>query len=226
MTGGELRKARLARGWTQTEAAKKFRVTQAYLSMMEQGVRPVPLAIARKLVASGQVRATALPLEPVCDLDNETLIDELGALGYPGFAYVRAKPRLHPATFLLSALTKGDLYSRVTEGLPWVAYAYADMDWTWLVREAKLLDVQNRLGFIIDVALAVADKWNDVTARERLLRVREHLDRARLAREDTLSHDSLSQPERRWLRENRPREAAYWNLLTDIEVEQLTHALP
>ena len=49
------------------------------------------------------------------------------------------------------------------------------------------------------------------------------LDRSRLAKEDTLCHDSLTEAERKWLRVNRPPEAAHWNLLTDMKAENLPH---
>jgi hypothetical protein len=60
----------------------------------------------------------------------------------------------------------------------------------------------------------------------KLLRDQEAaLERSRLAREETLCHDSLTQAERRWLRSNRSEEARHWNLLTDLSPEHLSHAL-
>jgi hypothetical protein len=61
---------------------------------------------------------------------------------------------------------------------------------------------------------------------QRLRRLKEYaavLDRSRLAKEDALCHDSLTEPERKWLRVNRPAEAAHWNLLTDMKAENLPH---
>ena len=52
------------------------------------------------------------------------------------------------------------------------------------------------------------------------------LDRSRLAKEDTLCHDSLTEAERKWLRVNRPPQAAHWNLLTDMKAENLPHSRP
>jgi len=46
------------------------------------------------------------------------------------------------------------------------------------------------------------------------------------AKEDTLCHDSLTEAERKWLRVNRPPEAAHWNLLTDMKAENLPHGRP
>jgi hypothetical protein len=49
------------------------------------------------------------------------------------------------------------------------------------------------------------------------------LDRSGLAIEDTLCHDSLTEAKRKWLRVNRPPEAAHGNLLTDMKAENLPH---
>jgi hypothetical protein len=51
------------------------------------------------------------------------------------------------------------------------------------------------------------------------------LERSRLVREDTLCHESLTETEPRWLRENRPAEARHWNLLTDMKAENLVRYL-
>jgi len=67
------------------------------------------------------------------------------------------------------------------------------------------------------------------TDEPRSRRVKEYaavLDRSRLAKEGTLCHDSLTEAERKWLRVNRPPEAAHWNLLTDMKAENLPHGRP
>jgi hypothetical protein len=51
------------------------------------------------------------------------------------------------------------------------------------------------------------------------------LERSRLAREDTLCHESLTEAEKKWLRKNRPPEARHWGLLTDLSPERLDHAV-
>lgn len=149
---------------------------------------------------------------------------QLTALGYPGFAHLRAKARRNPAEVLLTALNAANLDNRVTEGLPWLALAYADMDWHWVVQNAKLHDRQNRLGFVVTLASQLASESSD---RQRSGRLREYLgvlERSRLVKEDTLCHDSLTEAERKWLRSNRPALAAHWNLLTDMKAENLLHA--
>ena len=53
---------------------------------------------------------------------------------------------------------------------------------------------------------------------------KEELEDARLAREGTLCRDSMPEPERTWLRSNRPEAAVHWSLLTGLTAEQLPYA--
>jgi transcriptional regulator with XRE-family HTH domain len=227
MTGQDLQEARRKKGWTQQETAKKLGVTQAYLSMLESGRRPMPYALARRAVETLHAPPTNLPLRERAletPVESEKLGLQLASLGYPGFAHLRATARRNPAEVLLTALNTANLETRVTEGLPWLALAYADMDWDWMVHNAKLLDRQNRLGFVVTLASQLASKSNDPHSSRRLREYVAVLERSRLVKEDTLCHDSLSRSERKWLRANRPEEAAHWNLLTDMKAENLPHA--
>jgi transcriptional regulator with XRE-family HTH domain len=229
MTGRDLRDARRKKGWTQVETAEKLGVTQAYLSMLESGRRSMPSTLARLAVEALHAPPTALPLHAQAfetPVESEKLSLQLAALGYPGFAHahLRAKARRNPAEVLLTALHAADLDDRVTEGLPWLALAYADMDWDWVVPNAKLLDRQNRLGFVVTLASQLAFKSAEPHRSARLKEYAAVLERSRLAKEDTLCHDSLTEAERKWLRANRPATAAHWNLLTDMKAENLPHA--
>ncbi len=228
MDGMILREARLGRKWTQQEAARTFGVTQAYWSMLEKGRRTVPKSLVRKVLKALKLPATALPLPSEAEpgfarAKRHDFSAELGALGYPGFAYMGKKSRVNPALLLFDALNQSDLDSRVREGLPWLALAYAGMDWDWLVRTSKLHDRQNRLGFAVSVAREVAERKHADSRAEELGQCLEPLERARLAREDTFCHDAMTQAERRWLREHRSLTAAHWNLLTDLSGERLAY---
>jgi DNA-binding XRE family transcriptional regulator len=281
MNGEELKAARLRAGWTQEQTAGRLGVTQAYLSMAERGRRMLPSGLARQAVKVLRAWPTALPLREdgvSAPSNSDKLRAELATLGYPGFAHVagpgvRGRVRRNPAEVLLNALRGSEVDTRVLEGLPWLAFTYADLDWDWAVRNAKLHDLQNRLGFVTTLAArldtsemgvvrlgasglgesqvtspavsgqaselvsgvtsergtsppAVAPGGNPSTSEARSRRLKEYaavLDRSRLAKEDTLCHDSLTQAERKWLRVNRPVEAAHWNLLTDMRAENLAH---
>ena len=226
MTGHELRENRLAKGWTQAHAARRLGVTQAYLCMLERGRRSPSRSLVNRVVKALNVSPTALPLhspESLSPVRRDQLAAEIGALDYPGFAYLGGKRR-NPAEVLLAALKQPDLDARVAEALPWLICAYPSMDWAWLVCHAKLLDLQNRLGFAVTLAVDLAEQAGQNERVEKLGQYAALLDRSRLVREDTFCHDSMTTAERNWLREHRPPQAAHWNLLTDLAVEHLAHA--
>ncbi len=145
-------------------------------------------------------------------------------LGYPAFAHVKAATTRKPEQVLLDALNSSDLDPRVAEGLPWLVLNYVDMDWDWLVRNAKLQDRQNRLGFAVSLAAEVADGKRESEKAQRLHGYMELLNRVRLAREDTFCHDSMTQVELAWLRDHRSSVASHWHLLSDMESKHLGYA--
>lgn len=229
MRAEQLRQARKRKGWNQGQAALRLGVSQPYLSLLERGVRRVPPALARRAANVYGLTAAALPLELAWDdvrpSGQDELASALASLGYPGLSYLKSRRRKkNPAELLLSALSVGDLDSRLVEALPWVVWKFPDMDWEWLTAAAKVHDLQNKLGYLTAVARGLAERAGE-TPKAALLRRREaELERSLLAREDTLCHDSLTAAERRWLRRHRPAQARRWRLLTDLAVEHLTHA--
>jgi len=131
VTGDEFKNARKASTWTQTQAAARLGVTQAYLSMIERGERAVSSELASKAVKVFEVPATALPLTAYQTRAREAGFFQsmLGSLGYPGFAYLRSSARLNPVEVLMEALDSDDLDSRVTEALAWLPLAYPHLNW-------------------------------------------------------------------------------------------------
>jgi transcriptional regulator with XRE-family HTH domain len=217
MTGSQLYAARVGKGWTQVRTCAALHVSQPYLSLMERSLREVPDAVARRAAKVFNMPAETLSLRD--HTNDKDWPQALAALGYPGYAYLRGRKQ-NPASLLLSALSQDNLERRVVEALPWVVMDHPNMDWEWLVREMKLRDLQNRLGYVTGLA---AKKTRDVAARNQLLKQQLKLEHARLVREDTLCHASMTQAERRWLRAQRPAEAEHWNLLTDLAVEHLPY---
>jgi transcriptional regulator with XRE-family HTH domain len=231
MDGHTLREARQDKNWTQQQTARALGVTQAYLSMLEKGRRTVSEPFIRRALKLLDLPPTALPLpseaaaSPMPSRKHDFTAD-LAALGYPGFAYLRTKLQKNPAGVLLDALNEPNLDARVAEGLPWLLLTYVDMDWDWLVGNVKVHDRQNRLGFAVSLASEAAESKNDSGRVRRLRQCLQVLENARLVREDTFCHDSMTQAERKWLREHRSPVAAHWNLLTDMKGEQLAYASP
>jgi len=131
-------------------------------------------------------------------------------------------PRQDPAVVLLAAIACDDLEARVVRALPWLVLEYDGLDWDWAVREARRRSKQNRLGFVVTLAQQLgARAYGNEEKLARLASVEETLFEIRLQQEDTMCQNSLGDQTRRWLRENRPRDAQLWNLLTDLEVTSL-----
>jgi transcriptional regulator with XRE-family HTH domain len=216
------------KGWTQEVVASRLSVSQPYLSLMEKGLRPVPKKLAHKAATAFGLSATTLPVETswesVQPKDANTLATDLASLGYPGFAYLKSKRKKNPGEVLLSALSAKHLESRVAEALPWLLLKYPDLDWESLVSAAKVRDLQNKLGLVTSVARRVAEKRGENNKAELLRKQERVLQPSRLFLEDTLCNDSLTQTERRWLETNRPDEAKFWRVLTDLSPEHLSYA--
>lgn len=158
-------------------------------------------------------------------VDQDALALALAGLGYPGLSQLRANAeKRNPAAVLLVALSASELDSRLVEALPWVLLHYPELDWSWLLAEAKARELQNRLGFVISIAHQLAEKRGE-QAKAALLSAREaELEPARLEREDTLCHASLTEAEKRWLRARRTAQAKRWGLLSDLAPEHLPYA--
>jgi transcriptional regulator with XRE-family HTH domain len=222
MSGLQVRRLRERDGLTQQQAARRWKVSQPYLSLMERGRRPVPERLARLFVGTDPNLATALPLQLASKAAGD-LPKLLGSLGYAAFEYLADRRALaNPAAVVLASLKSPDVSARVTEALPWVLVKFPELDWNWLLAEAKLANVQNRLGYLVSLARQVAETRNDSRGVELLEAGRLQLEEARLAKEDTLGRN-LTEAERRHLRQHRPDVAAHWNVLTTLRVEDLRY---
>ena len=228
MTATALRRARQAKDWSQVDAAARLGVSQPYLAMLERGQRRLTPKLALRLAKVYGLEAATVPpsrRERPRRVGPATLAKDLAGLGYPGFAHLRPRrwtPK-NPGEVLLSALAQDDVEPRLVEALPWVVVRYATVDWTGVVRDAKLHDLQNRLGFVVSLARQLAEKLGDKRKTRSLGDLEARIERSRLAREDTLCGASLSDGERRWLSEHRSEAARHWNLLTDWTVDALRY---
>jgi len=230
MTGQRLRESRKLKGWNQQEAALRLGVSQTYLSLLEKGKRRVPEKLAVEAVRVYGLSEAMLPVTSAPDqapvADEGKLASELATLGYPGLSHLKSGgEKKNPAELLLSALSNDNLDNRLVEALPWVVLKFPDLNWHWLTQAAKLRDLQNRLGYVTNVARRLAELRGEREKAALLATEESRLERSRLAREDTLCHESLTEAEKKWLRKNRPPEARHWRLLTDLSPERLDHAV-
>ena len=227
MTTEQWRTGREKAGLTQVAAARSLKITQPYLSQLESGLRVASTELERRAAKLFE-QPSALPLPDPMEVRGVTpdeLQRKLASLGYPGFEHVRFKIVSNPAEVVLSAVASKDLDTRLVEALPWVLITYTDLNWEWLQTRAKLSNAQNRLGYLVHLARQTArglSAKQDVT--DVLTRWEHDLEDARLAREGTLCRDSMPEPERVWLKSNRPQAAAHWSLLTGLTANQLPYA--
>ena len=154
---------------------------------------------------------------------TDELAHDLGRLKYPGFAYLRGGRMKNPAEVLVAALAQPNLDSRLAEALPWLLLSFPELDRDWLLTRARVLNLTNRLGFVVDLARLVLER-NDKTSSPQyraLSRLADSLRLSRLDVEDTLGQESLTDAERGWLRANRTQAAQFWHLLSDLRPEVL-----
>jgi hypothetical protein len=200
--------------------------------MLERGQRRVTPRLAGKFKAVYGLSPASLPtpelVELCASIPSEVLAKEVAALGYPGFAYLKSGVReKNPGEVLIEALVQESVEARVVEALPWLLLRYWDMDFSWLVRQAKLNDLQNRLGFLNSLAMGVSERSDPGAGKQNraFADLGKRLEDSRLAREDTFLKPVSTDAEREWLRRSRSEEARHWNLLTNWRAEHLVYAL-
>jgi len=214
---------------TQQQVAARLGLSQSYVSMLETGQRRLPAPLARRVVRLFKAPPTWHPLpdpfQPGRRVDPDWLARQLGALGYPGYRYLAGKTRAqNPAFVLLTALAADNLEPRAFEALPWLALRYPDMDGEWLARNAKVFDLQNRLGFVVTLARGFAEKRLDDSRMHALQNLAASLENSRLAREDRLPDVAGSKFAYETTKARRSQEAEYWNLVTGWRLEHFQYA--
>lgn len=222
----ELRAARLNTRLTQAVAASRLGVSQPYLSLLETGQRAVTPRVATAAARVYALPPTSLPVpaDPGAHIGAETLVRQLAGLGYPGYAHVRSRARANPASVVLGAVSQDEVDARVTQALPWVLARYPQVHWDWLLKQAKVRNAQNRLGFVVSLARELAESRQDGEAVDRLATAERELEDARLLAEKTLGHESMPQSERTWLRADRSALARHWNVLSTLTLDQVRDA--
>ncbi|MBK9216749.1 MAG: helix-turn-helix transcriptional regulator [Chloracidobacterium sp.] len=227
MTGQQLHQHRKRSGLTQKQAARYLRVSQPYLSLLENGDRPLTPVLKRRAVKTFNLSVTELPSlaaqYKVAPVTDDQLTTDLATLGYPGFAYLKPSRQKNPTDVLLSGLNSDKRAARLVEALPWLLFSFPDLDWNALVMTAKAHDLQNRLGFVTNVAKRMAKRYGKAAAAEKLATVEDKLAASKLEKKATLCNETMTQAERNWLAQNSTKEAKHWHLLTDLSPDHLDH---
>jgi transcriptional regulator with XRE-family HTH domain len=227
MSPQELKSARAMKGWSQPEAAHRLGVSQSYLAMLETGQRSATPELARKFMRTFGMDATVLELPKEFQpqmVDAQSLAEDLGALGYPGFEYLksRATKKKNPGEVLMTVLSQDAVEQRVVEALPWLVLKYWRTNRDWLLKVARNLNLQNRLGFTVDLARS-ASRAPDQDRDAALLALEDELNKSRLAVEGVYLKPMRTEAERRWTERNRTEDARHWNLLTLWRPEHLQY---
>jgi transcriptional regulator with XRE-family HTH domain len=226
MTAPDLRNFRKQRGWNQRELARLLGVSQTLVSLWENSQRRLAKRRLHQLWRLGmKMDATELPMRSQLTSGKVDYAQELSNLGYPGFAHFqKGGPNWNPAQLLVNALSEHDLDRRVAEALPWLVLHYSEMEWDWVRHQAKLLDLQNRLGFTLTLARKLAVQKQQLNVADRLEQQERALGGSLLAKQDTYCNDGMTQSERKWLQTRSSPDAASWHVLSDLEAAYLTHA--
>jgi transcriptional regulator with XRE-family HTH domain len=207
---------------SQVEAAAQLGVSQTLLSLMEKGERSVTPAVAQRAVTHLHATPELLPVSTKTRHSDDQLAADLGALGYPGYGYLRSQPR-NPAEVFFDALDRSDLDARLVEALPWLPLRYSNMDWNWLTTQAKVHNRQNRLGFVVALSAKVAKKHAKRDVVKRLSQVVKTLEEGRLAKTDTLCQESWPPSQRKFAHNQRSVLADHWKLDTRLTEENLAY---
>ncbi len=225
MKAQRLTESRLKKDLEQQKAAELLGVSQPYLSLLESGKRKLTRKLAEKVVKVYELPPEKLPLlenwEDLAEMSNDEIAEVIASLGYPKFSHLRKTAQMNPAQVLFSALRKDDLDSRIAESLPWLSFTFYELDWERLTKYAKMFDLQNRLGFVVNLARQMAEKVEDDKKIAILSVVEMNLEKSRLLKEDVLANESITDAERTFLETNRSPEAKFWRVLSDLSIENL-----
>ena len=189
-----------------------------------RAVRQPSDALRRRLARVLQLPATSLPVSAGrVSTDADALATELADLGYPGFAHLRRRrPLRNPAAVLLDALASEALDSRTAEALPWLVLTFPDLDWDWLLSQAKQQDLQNRLGYVVSLARSVAACGVGRRSGPRGARGSAGAEPAGARGRVRERLPSLKRSADGFGRTGRLRPA-HWNLLSDLRAEHLSY---
>ena len=164
--------------------------------------------------------------------DENYLEKALASLGYPGFAYLvpyfNDQGAFDPTELIQWAVIQDVLDVRLIEAIPWLIAAYAaKIDWGKLINNVREHGAQNRLGYLVCLALDLAESKQSLShpeTRQLLKGSLLQLQEIRQSQEQTLMEEWCGPALRAWMRVNRSREASEWHLLSTLTTNHVQHA--
>jgi hypothetical protein len=87
----------------------------------------------------------------------------------------------------------------------------------------RRFNLQNRLGFVVSLARRIANRQSLKSRSKALLRLEKQLEESRLVKEDAFYRPPRTESEKKWLRQNRSKDAVHWKLLTDMKPAHLQY---
>jgi len=231
-----LRAFRLGVGLSQSDLARKAGTLQPRVAVMESAEDPTlprlewlgRVANALEVTVSDLLSERAMSgTESLSSLpeDEDNLAAHLKELGAPLTGPARKSRSFSPEAVVLGVL-RAVPSSRMVECLPGLLVRQ-DMDYEKLLRLAKKRGLVNRLGFIVDTAVTLAEEHRDRIKVSRLHGLSKRLWRARHkeAEEFLMSETPEDTEFRNWLKKKTPRAGKKWGVYGAYSVERFREAL-
>ena len=230
-----LRAHRLGAGLSQSDLARKAGTLQPRVAVMESAEDPTlprlewlgRLANALEVTVSDLLSERAMSgTESLSSLpaDEDNLAAHLKELGAPLTSPGRKSRSFSPEAVVLGVL-RAVPSSRMVECLPGLLANQA-MDYEKLLRLAKERGLVNRLGFVVDTAVILAEEYRDRIKVSRLHGLSKRLWTARHKDvEEFLMSEAPEDPEfRNWLKKKTPRAGKKWGVYGAYSVERFRNA--
>jgi len=231
-----LRAYRLGAGLSQSDLAKKASTLQPRVAVMESAKDPtlprlewlervaeaLGVTVPDLLTEKATLDAEALSSLPE---DEDNLAAHLRELGAPLTGPTRKSRSFSPEATVLGVL-RAVPSARMVECLPALLVSN-DLDDDKLLRLAKERGLVNRLGFVVDAAVTLAEEKTDRKKASRLLALAKRLWVGRQREtEEFLMREVPENPEfRTWLKKKTPRAGKKWGVYGAYSLERFREAL-
>lgn len=231
-----LRALRLRAGLSQSDLARKAGTLQPRVAVMESAddttlpglewlgrvAEALGVPVSDLVSERAGPEANSLPDLPE---DGDNLAAHLKELGAPLTGPSRKSRAFSPEAVVLGVLRRVPS-SRMVECLPGLLFK-KEMDHEKLLRVAKQRGLVNRLGFVVDVAVTLAEEKGDREKASRLRALSNKLwtERHKEA-EEFLMSEAPEDPElRNWLKKKTPRAGKKWGVYGAYSRERFREAL-